>query len=41
MLDKSRETAAAANVYVHDNPWSAVAVAAAVGLLVGFLAAKR
>jgi ElaB/YqjD/DUF883 family membrane-anchored ribosome-binding protein len=41
MLDKSRETAAAANVYVHDNPWSAVAVAAAAGLLVGFLAAKR
>jgi len=41
MLEKSRETAAAVNVYVHDNPWSAVGVAAAAGVLVGFLAAKR
>ena len=41
MFDKTRESAAAVNGYVHDNPWSAVGVAAAAGVLVGFLAAKR
>lgn len=41
MLDKTRETAAAANGYVREHPWSAVGVAAAAGLLVGFLAARR
>ena len=41
VLDKSRESAAAVDGYVHDNPWSAVGIAAAAGLLVGFLAAKR
>ena len=41
ILDRSRETAAAANGYVHDNPWGAIAVATAVGTLVGFLASRR
>ena len=41
MLDKSRETAAAANGYVREHPWSAIGVAVAAGLLVGFLAARR
>ena len=41
MIDKTREGAAAVNGYVHDKPWSAVGVAAAAGLLVGFLVAKR
>ena len=27
--------------YVHGNPWTAVGVAAAAGILIGFLAAKR
>ena len=27
--------------YVHGSPWTAVGVAAAAGLLIGFLAAKR
>lgn len=41
MLDRARETAAAADDYVHGNPWSAVGAAVAAGVLVGFLAAKR
>ncbi|HEX9182371.1 MAG TPA: DUF883 family protein [Burkholderiales bacterium] len=41
MLEKTRESAAAANAYVHDNPWAAVGVAATAGLLVGLLVARR
>ena len=40
-IDSTRETAAAADSYVRDNPWTAVGVAIAAGALVGFLAAKR
>ena len=40
-VEKTKESAAVANRYVHDNPWSAVGVAAAAGLLIGFLAARR
>ena len=40
-VEKTKETAAVANRYVHDNPWPAIGVAAAAGLLIGFLAAKR
>lgn len=41
MLDKTRETATAADGYVREHPWSAIGVAVAAGLLVGFLAARR
>jgi ElaB/YqjD/DUF883 family membrane-anchored ribosome-binding protein len=41
MFDKSRATAAAANVYVHDNPWGVIVMATALGTLAGFLAARR
>lgn len=41
VFDKTRETAAAADGYVRDNPWSAAGVAIAAGVLIGFLAAKR
>jgi len=37
VVDKARQ----ADDYVNDNPWTAVGVAAAVGMLIGFLAAKR
>jgi ElaB/YqjD/DUF883 family membrane-anchored ribosome-binding protein len=30
-----------ADGYVHDSPWTAIGVAAAAGILVGFLVAKR
>jgi len=41
VLDRTRETAAAADEFVHGNAWSAVGVALAAGVLIGFLAAKR
>ena len=41
VFDRTRETAAAADGYVHGNPWTAVGVAIAAGVLIGFLAAKR
>ena len=37
----ARETAAAADDYVHDSPWTAIGIAAAAGMLIGFLAATR
>lgn len=40
-VDKARRTAAAANGYVHGNPWAFIGVAIAASALVGFLAAKR
>jgi ElaB/YqjD/DUF883 family membrane-anchored ribosome-binding protein len=41
VVDKAKQTAAATDDYVKGNPWTAVGVAAGVGLLIGFLAAKR
>jgi ElaB/YqjD/DUF883 family membrane-anchored ribosome-binding protein len=38
---QTREAAKATNEYVHDNPWTAIGVAAAVGLVVGVLLAKK
>ncbi len=41
VVEKAKQAAAATDNYVHDNPWTAVGVAAAVGMLIGFLAARR
>jgi ElaB/YqjD/DUF883 family membrane-anchored ribosome-binding protein len=41
VFDRTMESAAAADDYVHGNPWTAVGVAIAAGVLIGFLAAKR
>lgn len=40
-VDKARRTAATADDYVHDNPWTAIAVAVAAGALIGFLTTRR
>ena len=40
-VDKTKDTATAVNRYVHGNPWPVIGVAAAAGLLVGFLAGRR
>ena len=40
-IEKTRETAAATDAYVHRSPWTAVGVAAAAGILIGILAARR
>jgi ElaB/YqjD/DUF883 family membrane-anchored ribosome-binding protein len=41
VLDRTRETAAAADDYVHGNAWTAIGVAIAAGALIGFLVARR
>jgi ElaB/YqjD/DUF883 family membrane-anchored ribosome-binding protein len=41
LLDQTRQTVIATNAYVRGNPWSAVGIALAAGVLFGFLAAKR
>ncbi|MGP1517432.1 MAG: DUF883 family protein [Ottowia sp.] len=38
---KTREMAYATDDYVHDNPWSSIGAAAALGLLVGVLIGRR
>ena len=40
-IDRARRTAAAADGYVHGNPWTVIGVAVAAGALIGFLSAKR
>ncbi len=40
-IDKAKESAAVADRYVRGNPWSAVGIAVAVGVVLGFLTAKR
>jgi len=38
---QTREAAKATDDYVRDNPWTAVGVAAAVGVVIGMLIAKK
>lgn len=41
VFDKAKQAATATDHYVHSNPWTAVGTATAVGLLIGFMAARR
>jgi len=41
IVERARHTAEVADEYVHEQPWSAVGAGAALGLLVGFLLARR
>ena len=41
IMERSKAAAKAADVYVHDNPWQSVSAAAAIGVLVGWLASRR
>nr|WP_315212313.1 DUF883 domain-containing protein [uncultured Duganella sp.] len=41
VIARSHEAAQSADVYVHDNPWKAVGVGAALGVLVGILVSRR
>ena len=41
VVDKARQAATATDDYVKGNPWTAVGMAAGVGVLIGFLVAKR
>jgi ElaB/YqjD/DUF883 family membrane-anchored ribosome-binding protein len=40
-LETGKEVAQTADEYVHQNPWKAVAISSAVGLLVGMLLARK
>lgn len=37
VMVKTEQAAKATDVYVHENPWQSMAVAAGVGLIVGYL----
>jgi len=41
ITQRVRKSATATNNYVHDNPWQAIGVGAAVGVLVGYLFGRR
>jgi ElaB/YqjD/DUF883 family membrane-anchored ribosome-binding protein len=41
VVAKTKAAAKATDAYVHENPWNAVGIAAAVGLLVGILIGRR
>jgi len=38
---RARKTARDTNHYVHENPWQAIGIGAALGLLIGVLVARR
>jgi ElaB/YqjD/DUF883 family membrane-anchored ribosome-binding protein len=40
-VDRASAAGGAANSYVHENPWQAIAVGAAVGALIAVLLARR
>jgi ElaB/YqjD/DUF883 family membrane-anchored ribosome-binding protein len=41
VLERTKEAAQSADVYVRENPWNAVGIAAGVGLVVGLLVARK
>jgi ElaB/YqjD/DUF883 family membrane-anchored ribosome-binding protein len=41
VAERARTGAAVTNTYVHEQPWVAIGAGAAIGLLVGFLVARR
>ena len=41
MVDRTKAAARLTDDYVHDHPWSAVGIAAAVGLVLGMLISRR
>lgn len=41
VVDKAKQAATATDEYVKTNPWTAVGIAAGLGMVLGFLTAKR
>jgi ElaB/YqjD/DUF883 family membrane-anchored ribosome-binding protein len=41
LVDRSKQAAYAADEYVQDNPWTAVGIAAGIGLVIGLLIGRR
>jgi ElaB/YqjD/DUF883 family membrane-anchored ribosome-binding protein len=40
LIVKTRNAAKAADTFVHENPWTAIGVAASVGLMIGLLSSR-
>jgi ElaB/YqjD/DUF883 family membrane-anchored ribosome-binding protein len=40
-VDRAKDAARATDAYVHDNPWQAIGIAAAVGFVAGLLMNRR
>ena len=41
LLVRTRAAAKATDAYVHENPWQSIGIGAGIGLLIGFLIARR
>lgn len=41
VVEKAKATATATDAYVHDNPWTAIGVAAGIGMVIGMLICRR
>jgi ElaB/YqjD/DUF883 family membrane-anchored ribosome-binding protein len=41
LMDQAKVAAREADVYMHENPWKAAGIAAAVGVLIGALISRR
>ncbi len=41
LVVRTKEAAKVTDVYVHENPWQAISVAAGIGLMLGFLMGRR
>lgn len=41
VAERTREAAKVTDEYVHDNPWKAIGITAALGLIAGMLIARR
>ena len=41
LAERSRQVAHATDEYVHEHPWTAVSVAAGIGLIIGLLISRR
>jgi len=41
VTERARQTATSTNHYVHENPWKSAGIGAAIGLLLGFVLARR
>lgn len=41
LKERAKEATRAAESYVHDKPWSALGIAAGVGIVIGFLFGRR
>lgn len=38
---RATEASEATDTYVHENPWAAIGIAAAVGIIIGFVSSRR